>query len=116
MSVEARAHLDAALAAGERELEVRAYLLAHPELPAEEQTRLRALCRFLDSENERAMAKWWQSVVYRYEQAEPQETVQGGEAVSRRVHTPESRVRVPPLPARRDIDDRDDWSASEPLL
>lgn len=99
MSVEARAHLDAALAAGERELEVRAHLLAHPELPAEEQTRLRALCRFLDAQNEQAMGRWFAS------------RVASGFAV-------DAPARLPTAPPRRDVDDfePDLWGFPEPLL
>ena len=63
MSVEARAHLDCAIASGARELEVRAYLLAHPELDEDEKKRLRALCRFLNDENERAMELWFEARV-----------------------------------------------------
>ena len=75
MSSAQRAHLDAAIAAGDQELEVRAHLLAHPELPEDEKNRLRALARYLDSQNERAMEKWWQAVVNRYEMAEDRKSV-----------------------------------------
>ena len=98
MSIEARAHLDAALAAGEQELEVRAHLLAHPDLPAEEQAKLRALCRFLDGENGRAMERWFAS------------RVASGFA-------DDARVRVAAKPqARRDVDDADPWEPAAPLF
>lgn len=98
MSVEARAHLDAALSAGQRELEVRAYLLAHPDLPTEERVKLRALCRFLDAENERATDKWFAS------------RVASGFA-------DDSRVLMTAKPqTRRDVDDADPWQPVDSLF
>ena len=96
MSVEARAHLDCAIASGARELEVRAYLLAHPELDEDEKKRLRALCRFLDDENERAMDLWFEA------------RVASGFATDSPTRTATA--------SRRDVDDLDLWGQPESLL
>ena len=76
---------------------VRAHLLAHPELEQDEKNRLRALCRFLDQENERAMERWFEARV----------------ACGFAEDTPPT-----PRPAstpRRDVDD-DDWSPQRSLI
>ena len=111
------------------EIVLRRALVGMPN--GEERDRLLEACRVIERSYERAneAAMYLRGLERGYdlrkgialEEDDPRikrNALQGGEAVSRRVHTPESRVRVPALPARRDVDDLEAelWGRAEPLL
>lgn len=77
-----------------KQLEVLAYLRAHPELDADEQAKLRKLCAFLEDEGERLTEQWFEARVASGFSDDP-----------------------PPAPRAAQRRDVDDWSPiEEPLL